>query len=310
MQSWWVPIKSFRNNIAYSATNGFAAYYVHATLFEDITELSDAYLQTVHSIFEDLTIWHVRERGIELQNCERFTFQRIRLINDGRIDAIGVDNKQTVATSSVWNDMQISGFGHGMIPPMQGDVSICGGLFSNRWDFRLIPPQRDSRHPGQARDIRFDSVQFVDNPLFLSSDIVHFKMEGLGVLNGDYPDMLDPEFAHKFFTDSDRITVNTTDLSQQRLYYDEQEPNFIPITSANIYNATGPYRSDILNKTNQQLMNDLQLAFAGAPMPPNASSSFHVEGGQVSSTDIQPISVPACHFIDEPIISSKLLRCF
>ena len=49
VQSWWVPLAEFKGNTAYSVSKGLAAYYVHATLFEDITQLTDSYLATVHS---------------------------------------------------------------------------------------------------------------------------------------------------------------------------------------------------------------------------------------------------------------------
>ena len=64
VDSWWVPIKSFKNNTTYSSVDGLAAYYIHATLFEDIHLLSDEYLETVHSTLEGLNIWNVKRFGI------------------------------------------------------------------------------------------------------------------------------------------------------------------------------------------------------------------------------------------------------
>ena len=120
IQSWWIPIKEFRGNTSYSSTKGLAAYYIHATLFEDITDLTNAYLATVHSNFEDLTIWNVRKYGIELQNCERFTFDNLKMYNEGDPDVVGIFNTITVARESNWVNCDVKGFGVGMIPAMQG----------------------------------------------------------------------------------------------------------------------------------------------------------------------------------------------
>jgi hypothetical protein len=212
---WWHPVSSFKGNQSYSATNGFAAYYVHASLFEDITDLTEAYLATIHSTFEDLTVWNVRKLGIELQNCERFTFRNIRIINEGNSEAIGINSKITVAKRSIWDNVTVKGFGQGMIVPMAGNVTISNGIWSNLHDFILLPPQRDSRADVDDRDVRFDGVEFVASPHFSISDIVNFKMEGKKTLEGDMLSIAEPEFAHRFFLIPDRIVVNNAQFNQQ-----------------------------------------------------------------------------------------------
>ena len=52
--------KSFRNNTTYSSVDGLAAYYIHATLFEDIHLLSDEYLKPFIQP-EGLNIWNVKD---------------------------------------------------------------------------------------------------------------------------------------------------------------------------------------------------------------------------------------------------------
>jgi hypothetical protein len=51
IDTWWHPVSSFKDNQSYSAANGFAAYYVHASFFEHITDLTEVYLVTIHSTF-------------------------------------------------------------------------------------------------------------------------------------------------------------------------------------------------------------------------------------------------------------------
>lgn len=299
IQSWWVPVQEFRSNTAYATTNGFAAYYVHATLFEDITELSADYLETVHTTFEDLTIWNSNKFGVELQNCERFTFQNLKIINETiEGDTEGIRCWQTVSNESNWFDIEINGFEIGMIPPMQGKVQICGGKLTNEFDFLLIPPQRDSRAQGDIRDILIADIQFGEESSFYNlSNETPIKMHGAEVLIGNVS-FLDPQFASKYFLIPDRIRVDLDAIGQKTLYYTEQAPNHVSITPLNIGDATGVYANLIENSSNQHLYNQAGLAFAGGISPTDINTHPFVEGGVISDTDIQR-KIPSCHFIQE-----------
>jgi hypothetical protein len=303
IQSWWIPVKAFKDNTAYSASKGFASYYVHATLFEDITELTDAYLEKVHSTFENTTIWNVRKYGLELHNCERFTFKNLRLYNGGDPEVVGVYNTITVARESNWEDCIVEGFGVGMIPAMQGDVQICGGSYSNRWDFQLVPPQRDSRAPGWDRDLRIDGVQFVPSEYFDEEDQVRFKMEGASSLEGEIG-FIEHDFQHRFFMIPDRIMVNVDGLENMRLFYNAQQPDYIPITEDNLFEAEGSFINDVEGRTNQELKNDFNLSFAGNLMPNDATDHPFVDGGKISSLD-PATPLPVCHFIDEALLEAN-----
>lgn len=299
LQSWWVPVKSFDNNTTYSAINGFAAYYVHATLFEDITDLTDEYLATVHTTFRDLTIWNTSNYGIELQNCERFTFSQLKIINDSLLaDTEGIRCWQTVANESNWQTLTVKGFAIGMTPPMQGTIQICGGEFTNEVDFRLIPPQRDSRSPGELRDMRIEDIIFgqqrTQHHILQETPI---QMLGYETLTGQLP-FLDPEYAAKYFLIPDRIRVKLEGLGEQTLYYHEQAANYVPITTPHIGLATGDYATLVENQTNQQIYNQAGLAFAGGISPANSVPHASIVGGVMSTMDIQR-AIPACQFIQE-----------
>ncbi len=311
IDAWWVPLRSFKGNTSYSVTQGFKALYIHSTLFDDVGELTPTYLATVHSELEDMTIWNVRKGGVNMENCERFTWRNLRMVNDGSLGVPGLVCEKTVANRTIFERIEIEGFDIGMVPPMQGNISICQGDFSNRWDFRLIPPQRDVPDVSDNRDLRIDGIQFRNSPFFSPADIVHFKLEGAASLNGSLPEFLDAEEAHKYFLIPDRIVINTDDHAEMRLYYDEQAPNFVPVTSANLPGmATGSYVTDILNKSNQQLFNQLQMCFAGALMPSDATAGVGIVGGRVSRTDIQGMNYPTCHFIDMPTLAPDFFDSF
>ncbi len=299
IQSWWVPVLAFDNNTAYCGVNGFAAYYVHATLFEDITTLTDAYLETVHTTFNDLSIWNMSRFGVELQNCERFTFNHLRVVNTEVIpESEGVRCWQTVSNESLWNELMINGFETGMTPPMQGQIHLCGGAFTNQTDLQLIPPQRDSRAQGDLRDIRIEHVVFgqrISDYDFINE--ANIKLCGEEALSGSIS-FLDPEYAAKFFLIPDRITMNLDGLSEQTLYYNEQAADYVPISTQNAGIASGAYANLVVDNSNQEIFNQTGLAFAGGIQPSGCSPSPLVQGGVVSSTDISR-SIPSCHFIDE-----------
>lgn len=302
IQSWWIPLQLFRNNIGYSATKGFAAYYLHATIFEDITELTDAYLETAHSTIDALTLWNVEIYGVEMQNCERFTFKDLILVNgpSGIEDPIiGINNANHVARRSVWKNCRVEGFDIGMIPPMQGAVTIEGGLFANTIDFQFIPPQRDSRAPGWDRDLRIDGTRFAARPGREGEEKISFQMLGGETLSGALEPWAEPEFQSKFFLIPDRIVVDVDGLAG-RLYYEEQAADYVPIDASNLGDATGDYAAAIKDKTNAELQAILGLSFAGALLPADAVTHPMVQGGMVSPTD-QPMNIPAGHFIGLPL---------
>lgn len=302
IQSWWIPLSTFRNNTTYSSTNGFAAYYIHATLFEDFTELSEAYVQTLGSHIEDLQIWNTAKYGMELQNCERLTFQRVTLVNEPSTQGgtIGIMNAVTVSNSTNWINCVVKGFEMGMIPPMQGQVHICGGAFTNETDFYILPPQRDSRVPGNARDLRMEGVQFgLDSQLYAPFGEIPVYMAGREALEGEVW-FLDPEFQQKFFLIPDRIILDLPNLPEVRLYYEEQDASYTPITSDNSWGAAGTYRQLIENKTNQEIFDETGLAFAGALLPEDYQAHPLIQGGYISNTDV-PMLLPACQFLQQPL---------
>ena len=303
IQSWWIPLSEFKGNTAYSVSKGLAAYYVHATLFEDITQLTESYLATVHSVFDDLTLWNVRKFGIELQNCERFTFRNLDLWNDGGEDVIGILNAITVARESRWEQCDVAGFDIGMVPPTQGDVTVCGGAFNNLTDFAIIPPQRDSRAPGWDRDLHFDGVNFVSPSIFPASEVVHYDLLGGATLAGEVY-LTEPEFQSRLFPIPDRIRVSSESLPEMRLFYLEQAPSYVPITSANLGDAYGPYAEAVEGQSNADLMSNFGIAFAGALLPEDASEHPHVSGGLISALD-PVMNIPNCHFIREPLLEAN-----
>ena len=109
-------------------------------------------------------------------------------------------------------------------------------------------------------------------------------MEGENALLGNL-DFVEEDFQNMFFMIPDRIIVNSDNLINKRLFYNEQDISYTPITNTNLFFATGSFVTDILNKTNQQLSNSMQIMFAGSLMPSSAVSHSDVFGGKISNQD-------------------------
>lgn len=296
--SWFVPLRSFRGNRTYSAAKGLALYYVHTTQFDDITTLTDDYVERMHSTFEDFHAWNVELDGIELQNSERMTFRDVRIHNQGHTDATGIRPWPTVSNRTVWENVSIRGFDRGMVVPMQGDVTIRGGTMANEVDYLLIPPQKDSNEPASDRDLLVDGVLFDADPAFDPSARIHFQMLGGEALRGEIP-ILNPEDAVLLAMIPDRIRIETSAFSG-RLYYEEQAAGYRPITAENVWDAVGDYRREVLNRTNAQIRQSIGLCFAGELLPSDAIAVPGVAGGRLGPATGSAMSVPNCLFINEP----------
>ena len=295
--SWFVPLRSFRGNTAYSAAKGLALYYVHTTQFDDITSLTDAYVATMESTLKDTTLWNVDLLGVEIQNSERFTFDGLRLENAAAPDLIGILPWPTVAGRTVWNDLVVRGFGRGMVAPMQGDVTIRGGEFANAVDFSLIPPQKDSNEPASDRDLLIAEVAFPPTGLVPPAERVNFEMLAGAALRGELP-LLNPEDAHLLALIPDRIVADVDGLGRRRLYYEEQAPGFVPVDDENIWDASGRYRTDILDRSNAALRDRIGLSFAGALLPADAISNPRISGGLAGPVLGESMPSPSCLFIN------------
>ena len=294
--SWFVPLRSFRGNVAYSVSKGLAAYYIHSTQFGDLYFLPEAYVETMRSTLEDTTLWNVHLVGVEFHNSERFTFDGLRLENFHVPGTIGIQPWYTVAERTVWRDCIVKGFDVGMVPPTQGDVTIDGGVFANAVDFELIPPQKDSFEPADARDLRIANVVFEPTDLVPAAERVNFDLLGGPALRGELP-QLNPEDAHLLAPIPDRIVVDLEGLGPRRLYYAEQAADVVPVDEENIWDAEGSFRTEFLGRTNAQLMDALGLCFAGAILPADAVEAPGVAGGFAGPVTGATMPAPNCLFI-------------
>ena len=299
IQSWWVPIRAFENNTTYTSTKGLMMFYVHATLFEDITELTPEYYETVHSTFSNTTIWGVEQAGVDMMNSERVRFDGLRMVNDGNRESVGIVTDMTSGDRLVWDRVHVSGFGTGMIVPTQGDITISGGTWANETDFLIAPAEVEPSRPFDNRDLRIEDIIFADSPHFSSADILHFLLVGDDVLEQSW-DRSNEEEIHRQFLIPDRVVVDADGFDEQRLYFTAQAPDAVPVPAQRMpAQAEGTFVDDVADRTNADLQDDLGLSFGGALAPDNARESAWVLGGLVSPTNPTEAAYPACMYIEE-----------
>ncbi len=89
----------------------------------------------------------------------------------------------------------------------------------------------------------------------------------------------------------DDIRLNFGDFNNTKLYFNEQDANFIPVPTANLltpflYEADNLFPERVtpsmyLNKTNTQLKNEFGSSFGGKILPSNAISNPMITGGKI-----------------------------
>lgn len=279
----WVPVQEFKDNEAYSAIIGFSSYYLHTQFFGDMMQYSSAYLEIVHSTFENFTAWNVYWKGVEVNLSERMTFKNLRLVNnDGHVNSIGVDNShKSTKDRHIYDNATVEGFGTGMILPRQGVITLSCGTYRNQTNFKITEPVQTER------DLLIDGITTDSHPSFPSSNYVEIEM------STDFSSPLDRH--PLYFMLPDRIVLNYENYTNQTLYFDEQESTFIPILPGSEQSPEGQIiPSQFVNLSNQQLMSDYQTSFGGSVLPSTAVSTTDIVGGKIAANTANTLTMPIC----------------
>lgn len=303
----WVPVKKFVNNIGYSSTKGFSSFYLHTNFFHDEETIPVSFLNTVRTTIEDLTLWNNRERGIDLNFTDRVTFKNLKVYGDKDPKRIGIDANHyrlNFRGAYIFENLVVAGFEVGVDVPTQGEVWFKGGTFDNKIDFRIENPQ--SRH----RYLTFDDITF-GSSLYAEGEKTKFQLvDDLGDLEGHVQDGVNKAEAGAatkhpiFFAMPDIIVLNFGPYKNERVYYNRQLANDIPIPNPLSFNLFEDEAVSVpaqyVGKTNQQLLDQYNLAFGGAIMPADARTIPEVTGGKVSTsipvTSSAGVFAPACTY--------------
>ncbi len=286
----WVPVKKFVNNTGYSSTKGFTTFYLHTNFFVDEESIPIEFLNTVQTTIEDLTIWNIRERGIDMNYTDRISFKNLRIHGDKEPNRIGIDANHfriNFKGAYLFENPVITGFEIGVDVPTQGEVWFKGGSFDNKIDFRIETPQSKPRY------LKFDEISFAGNVYSEEQNTKFQLIDDLGDLEGHVQDGVNKEesgAASKhpiFFAMPDIIILNYGDYANERVYFDRQLADDIPVpTSLSFtdFGETVTIPEQYIGKTNQQLLNQYNLTFGGAIMPLDARAVPEIIGGKISTS--------------------------
>lgn len=280
----WVPIAGFSNNEAYSATIGLATFYLHTSFFNDMNDYREDYLETVHSTFEDFTAWNVQRRGMELNFTEQVTFDGLRLVNaDADPTSVGVwASHYRSKRKQVYRDVNIEGFGTGMMLPPQGQVTVACGTLRNGTNL-YIPS------PGLSyRDLRIADLTTEPDTAF--REPVDIRMEA---------SFSPPEDKFSaFFLLPDKIILDYGPHEEQRLFFDEQAATFRPMPAdAEPYTFFEESRyvpPEFAGKSNADLEATYGMSFGGTVLPVDVTTVDNIVGGRVRTWGGEVLNVPVC----------------
>ncbi|MEM6803322.1 MAG: T9SS type A sorting domain-containing protein [Bacteroidota bacterium] len=195
--------------------------------------------------------------------------------------------------------------------PANADVEVAGGIFDNggidikirevnwkkNWDELVVSFDDDDMDPLPLdKTVPWRRITIEGNIQFLNSNqnivldpqfhLTNPSQDAFGILDGSVK-------MSGYFLLPDDIRLNFGPFNNAKVYFNEQEANFIPATSTT-QSPLGLDPSDVfpeeitpskyLNKSNQQLQNQYALSFGGELLPMTAVSHPMLIGGKVNAT--------------------------
>lgn len=280
--TWWAPLAEVRDNVAYGATIGFRARYIHANIYLGEGESPfhqrppQAYVDTLTPTFDGLTLWNNRD-GLLLNYNERIHVRNARIVGigaPGRINGgtantgVGLDlgTQQTDGPGRI-DDVSIEGFRLGFVAPRNGQWAVDGLELRNRLDLYVAEARSG------PRAITMDRVTF--GSLAGTAVATGGGPRQFGVIEADLDLFMQP-FS---FLLPDRITVNGTGL-----YFDQQRDGVVPLRRApDPGDLVGPVPDLLVGMTNAQMDALFGGSYRGSLLPGDARRVAGLSGGWIGS---------------------------
>ncbi|MEM9131248.1 MAG: G8 domain-containing protein [Actinomycetota bacterium] len=293
---WWAPLGEVRDNVAYGATVGFRARYIHgATYLEDPNVPPTAYIESLDPVLDGMTTWDVRD-GVLMNYNERLTLRNIRAIGNAEsfrhnyqaTAAVGVGldvgNEVTFGPGRIEN-VDLSGFEVGVIGPRHGAWILDGLTLAANTDIILHNPE----HTGRSLDLSDVTFAPIDgSPLAGRRDRANVVLAYN--YNGD-GDGFDPTTAEDGADSDDRALLgDRVTLDGRGLYSVGQLADAIPISE-------GP----LADLTNRALQDQVGTSAGGTLPPADAAPDPRVVNGLVGSPAPMPelTHVPGAGGLDD-----------
>ena len=292
---------------------------------EWINDLPDVYKDQLNLVFDGTILWNIGKVGFEHNYTTNVTIQNSRLVGYGgrsgiedygtnpspnyvpdEPEVIGLDLDYFHNTHRwVLNNNTIEGFSGnavGVALPQNAQVTINGGIFNNAGTDILISPPSvpiDDGDEGEGfgigmlstnptkSDILIEGAISFNNPnnnIVLDSHIFYDEVGQKG-----FPLLDDAKSDSEFFLAPQRIFLNFGPFSNNGVYYNAQDADFVPIVSGGSGNAcsfsdpSDCIDDEYVDQTNTQLFAEHENSYLGVITPVSAVPHPIVVGGKVDS---------------------------
>ncbi|MEM6468396.1 MAG: dockerin type I domain-containing protein [Planctomycetota bacterium] len=289
-----VPVPSFDGNTVYSAVKGLNVAYLHTDNRDDNDEhfvgegllaaVPQEYEETLQSTFSNFTAWNVPLSGIAAPYSGRLTFENIELVGTGAEGSVGLKLDQFANQNDITvRNVSVDGYLVGIAAQRNGDAMIDGAQISAVTDIRINVPDRD------ARNLEISNIEFLPlSDLFEpDEERLHISMDAafdLGLAEGLFG-IEDAFFDEETLINippvflKDRITFNNPGYDDVGLFFDAQDPDFVPVPPGRELSQFVP--EELVGLSNRELQEEFGISFSDALLPENAVVDPLVTGGQI-----------------------------
>ncbi len=244
-----VPLKSFRDNIAYASRVGVTTRF-HLRQAE----------HTQSSVLENLLLWSNRT-GVELVYTDQTVLRNSTIIAaGGDLAGLGVDRNG--GTSNItFQNLHVEGYAIGLKAPRRGDNIIDGGFFNNQDNILFNTPLQEETR----LEIR-GPIQFGTLPPIVTGGRTQQEIVLPSVLT-----KRDGSFDHIFAPY--QVLIEYGPYAGANVLFREQAAGFVPFPD-----PQEGLPDEYVGRTNQQLWDDYQIAVGGAVAPADAISDPQIRG--------------------------------
>jgi hypothetical protein len=257
-----VPIRSFRNNIAFACRTGFTTRFLSP--------------RPARSALRDSTAWNCLY-GVRVRYTTNLDLINLRLFSaPGEKPFAGIFGTLEGEQDIHYVNLRVEGWPVGIHVPEAGHHLIEGGYWANTRSILIPTPLQRGREVEIRGDVRFGSLAGKQDQYDLYMDASFAGL--LGGPNG-YRDpnvLFAPDVAR-----ADSVT-----WKGKQLYYREQAADAVPFPAAaqsaalakKLGNPAGSLPPELVGKTNREMWQRYGLALGGALAPADAVEEPRVYG--------------------------------
>lgn len=260
-----LPIRSFKNNVAFACGAGFTTRFMSP--------------KPARSVLRDSAAWNCAY-GVRVRYTTNLDLINLRLICGPAEKPYGaifgtLEGEQDIR----YADLHVEGWPVGIHVPEAGHHVIEGGYWNNAKSILIPTPLQRGRSVEIKGDVRFGTLATSKTASEPQYD-VYLEAAFAGLLEGP-SGYRDPNVLFA----PDVIELGTAVYKGKQLYYVEQAADFVPFKTAADPAASkrlgDPLRSlppELLDKSNRQMWESYGLALAGAVAPPDAVAEPRIHG--------------------------------